>query len=151
MTGIIVLLMPTSWPSKSDVDEIITQLRLESDYERRVLLTKGLLDRLCKAMTYEDNNDILHYAFDGIKTHFLTEKDVAILEGMDRSIMDGGFANNLSNLYYDLKSEPLFIARYRENPIAQKSLARCVGLGWSDVDYYEVIGKESKQTRTAKP
>ncbi len=138
-TILAILLMPARVPTEDEADTLLQQLCTEQSYEKRAELIRVFMDRLCRAMADHSIDEIESYTFTRLKAYFIEERDGAILEGLDRATMDGGFANDLSGLYYDLKNEPEFVRRYRENESAREALKRCIGLAWSYEDYYFLI------------
>lgn len=145
---LVLLLMPVRVPTEDEADALLQQLHTEQSYEKRAELTAEFLHSLCRAMAdHGPIDDIEDYTFGLLKSRFLEERDEAILEGLDRATMDGGFANDLSGFYHDLKNEPEFVRRYRENETARDALKRCVGLAWSYEDYYSLLysGDDSKE------
>jgi len=138
--ALALLLMPARVPTKDEADTLLQQLHTEQSYEKRAELTKEFLHSLCRVMAdHGPIDDIEDYTFGLLKEYFLEERDEAILEALDRTTMDGGFANDLSGFYYDLRNEPEFLRRYRENESATDALGRCVGLAWSYEEYYSLL------------
>lgn len=134
-------------PTREEVDTLFQQIQSEQDHSQRVELAREILDSLHRALAYDAGPDIESYIYFRVERYFLEERDEAIFDAMDLAPMHAGFANLLSGLYADLKNEPEFISRYRDNETARNALRRCVGLAWSAEEYYAFVysGDDSRE------
>lgn len=117
------------YPTRSDVDRLFAELPSQGPQARTSALG-GLLDRLRRTRSAEDDA-VERYALAILETAFASTKDRALLEVLDRTRLDGGFANDACGTYVRILKHP----EARERYAAQDApVARCIGITYSDTE-----------------
>ncbi len=118
-----------SFPSQSQVDETLAIYAAEPLLEQRITILQQLLQNLSAPQNvWEDK--IIEYNMKRLVEIYRTRNDEAILIAVDQTTIDGGFANEICQFYYEIKNEPGFLHRYRG--LITRFVKRCVGLSFSD-------------------
>jgi len=128
----------TCYPSRDEVGRTISQIpSLDPAARKRSLVT--LLGRL-RPTNDRFDDEVMGFAFSELGRLYRSARYPEILEALDESQADGGFANELCSFYGKVRDLEEFRRRYRSRA---RALERCVGISFSPGDL--------KQLRDERP
>ncbi len=119
----------SKFPSYEFVDKRVSIFKQKKAKEEKIQVLVDLLEKISNPKTAE-NDAVINYTFGKLKEEFRSGNENIILNALDLTTIDGGFANNLCSFYSNFKNNKIFIERYSEKK-NHKSLKRCVGLSFS--------------------
>ncbi len=124
------------YPSRANIDQEIARYQSVSDVEVRRRIMFNLLEKLQRTTSTEDDA-ILRYGLQSVRALYLRKPDVAVLEALDELRLEGGFANEVCELYQALVVEETAKEWYRQHGVSP--LKRCVGLSFRTGELEQVL------------
>jgi hypothetical protein len=103
--------------------------------EERASALHELLDRLRQASSREDEA-VERYALGRLEATYAESRDAFILDALDLTRLDGGFANDVCATYVRMLSHPEARARYSNRPAP---VARCIGISYSEAELRDLL------------
>jgi hypothetical protein len=136
--GIVFSGCGRGFPSNKEIDAMIVKYS-ESKHSDRFVIITSLLTRIKSPKSATDDSTV-QYAVDKLVEVYLETNDPEILEAVDLTPIDGGFANYICEFYKSIKSTKSFAERYRIN--SAEPLKRCVGISFTKDEFEKILARE---------
>ena len=127
---IVVYCSDKQFPTKDEVRAQLDKYEASMDQRSRTAIIKSLLEYL-KNPSNTSEDSTVRMSLRQLADIYLLKHDVTILEAVDQTNLEGGFANFVCEFYASLYSDSLFRERYRDDATP---LRRCIGLSFSEGD-----------------
>jgi hypothetical protein len=125
----------------ADVDTTIAACVNESSHEEKVRQLEQLLDRLRYTESTADDR-VIEYASNRLAFAYLHYHEEAILDAVDATSKEGGYATYFEKFYRDVSKDREFLDRCRQNPEAYEAFRVGAMLSEKELRYiFEKAGK----------
>jgi len=142
------LISCSKYPTEADVNIFISSLQKPSSNEQRPRDLRKFLKRLSAPSTVREDA-VLAHAVTRLADEYLREHDNDILEAVDATQIDAGFATFICGFYHNIKHDEGFLTRYRDAQF-RSGVQRCAGTWFSDEKELDVLLQKSPARSTQR-
>lgn len=128
------------FPTRDQVRSSLQEIERTPAGVKRFELTKTLLAKLRDPQSATDD-EVVQLALTDLRDLYLRLRDDFVLQEIDSTDIDGGFANFVCSLYRDLMEASALPSRYANDAASANRLHKCIGISFSREELDRTLGR----------